>query len=173
MRALWSDKQNCSHNLSQKFERFRCFSDSNTMISLSFLVVISLSWDQHKNKEWPRYCQKVCWTKPVRIGQGDHFGPNPNDLFLNCILAFTGQTWTILALFCAPKGRRRRRAEKRSFSSVLRANHKGEERKRTLQKQPFGRPFLRMTPSPLLFWRAQIFGLKRSIWSFWVRQSLP
>ena len=32
-------------------------------------------------------------------------------------------------------------------------NHKGAEKKRTPQKHPFGRPFLRTTPSPLL-WRA-------------------
>ena len=36
------------------------------------------------------------------------------------------------------------------FSGVLRANLKGAEKKRTLQKHPFGRPFLRATPSPLL-----------------------
>ena len=38
------------------------------------------------------------------------------------------------------------------FSDVLRASLKGAEKKRTLQKHPFGRPFLRTTPSPLL-WR--------------------
>ena len=38
------------------------------------------------------------------------------------------------------------------FSGVLRANFTGEEKQRTLQKRPFGRPFLRTTPSPLL-WR--------------------
>ena len=69
----------------------------------------------------------------------------------------------------APKAQRRRRAEKRSskrifwrvrffsapfaFSGALKANLKGAEKKRTLQKHPFGRPFLRTTPSPLL-WRA-------------------
>ena len=65
--------------------------------------------------------------------------------------------------------RRRRRAEKWSskrvfwrvrflsvplrFSSVLNANLKGAEKKRTLRKHLFERPFLRTTPSPLL-WRA-------------------
>ena len=39
------------------------------------------------------------------------------------------------------------------LSGVLRANLKGAEKKRTLQKHPFGQPFLRTTPSPLL-WRA-------------------
>ena len=39
------------------------------------------------------------------------------------------------------------------LSGVLRANLKGAEKKRTLQKPPFGQPFLRTTPSPLL-WRA-------------------
>ena len=75
----------------------------------------------------------------------------------------------------APKERRRCRAEKRlskrvfwesplllcslkgfqDLSGVLRANLKGAEKKRTLQilKHPFGQPFLRTTPSPLL-WRA-------------------
>ena len=71
----------------------------------------------------------------------------------------------------APKERRRRRAEKRFskgcfwrvrfFSALLRfsgpfrvvrANLKGAEKKRTIQKHPFGQPFLRKTPSPLL-WR--------------------
>ena len=72
----------------------------------------------------------------------------------------------------APKERRRRRAEKRSskrvfwrvrffsaplrFSDVLRANLNGGQKKRTLQKHPFGRPFPRTTPSPLL-WRALTF----------------
>ena len=41
------------------------------------------------------------------------------------------------------------------FSGVLRANLKGAEKKRTLQKHPFGQRFLRTTPSPLL-WRALI-----------------
>ena len=66
------------------------------------------------------------------------------------------------------KERTRRRAEKRStkgyawrvrffsaplrFSGVLRASLKGGEKKRTLQKHPFGRPFLRTAPS-LLPWR--------------------
>ena len=74
---------------------------------------------------------------------------------------------------CAPKERRRGRAEKRLskrvflespffFSAPLRSalktpqgpeNLKGAEKKRTLQKHPFGQPFLRTTPSPLL-WRA-------------------
>ena len=72
----------------------------------------------------------------------------------------------------APKERQRRRAEKRlsksmflespfllclfkvfrTFQVFLRANLKGAEKKRTLQKHPFGQPFLRTTPSPLL-WR--------------------
>ena len=43
------------------------------------------------------------------------------------------------------------------LSCVLRANLKGAEKKRTLQKHPFGQPFVRMTPSPLL-WRALIWG---------------
>ena len=37
------------------------------------------------------------------------------------------------------------------FSGVVRANLKGTEKKRTLQKHAFGRPFLRTTPSPLLW----------------------
>ena len=68
----------------------------------------------------------------------------------------------------APKERRRRRAEKRLSKRVfleslfflcplkvfrtfqVKANLKGAEKKRTLQKHPFGQPFLRTTPSPLL-----------------------
>ena len=72
----------------------------------------------------------------------------------------------------APNERQRRRAEKRlskrvflespfllcrlkgfqDLSGVLRANLKGAEKKRTLQNHPFGQPFLRTMPSPLL-WR--------------------
>ena len=37
------------------------------------------------------------------------------------------------------------------LSGVLRANLKGAEKKETLQKRPFGEPFLRTTPSPLLW----------------------
>ena len=57
-----------------------------------------------------------------------------------------------------PKGRFWR---VRFFSLPLRfalktpENLKGAEKKRTLQKHPFGRPFLRTTPSPLL-WRTPI-----------------
>ena len=43
------------------------------------------------------------------------------------------------------------------LSGVLRENPKGAEKKRTLQKHPFGEPFLRTTPSPLL-WRAPKIG---------------
>ena len=35
-------------------------------------------------------------------------------------------------------------------------NLKGAEKKRTLQKHPFGQPFLRTTPS-LLLWRTLVF----------------
>ena len=28
MRALWSERPNCSHNVSQKVKRIRCFSDN-------------------------------------------------------------------------------------------------------------------------------------------------
>ena len=78
----------------------------------------------------------------------------------------------------APKERRRRRAEKRlskgyfwrvrffsapfRFSDVLRENLKGAEKKRTLQKHPFGQPFLRTTPSPLL-WRALTSASRHSM----------
>ena len=40
----------------------------------------------------------------------------------------------------------------RTFQLFLRTSLKGGEKKRTLQKHPFGQPFLRTTPSPLL-WR--------------------
>ena len=73
----------------------------------------------------------------------------------------------------APKERRRHRAEKRLskrvflespfllcplkvfkiFQAFLTTNLKGAEKKWTLQKYPFGQPFLRTSPSPLL-WRA-------------------
>ena len=35
MRALWSDRQNCSHNVSQQVERVRCFSELFFEICLS------------------------------------------------------------------------------------------------------------------------------------------
>ena len=53
----------------------------------------------------------------------------------------------------APKERRRRRAEKqlsKRFALKTSENLKGVEKKRTLQKHPFGQPFLRTTPFPLL-----------------------
>ena len=80
------------------------------------------------------------------------------------------------------KERRRRRAQKRlskrvflespfllcppkvfrTFQLFSRTNLKGAEKKRTLQKHPFGQPFLRTTPSPLL-WRALSFNSKCAI----------
>ena len=48
------------------------------------------------------------------------------------------------------------------LSCVLRANLKGAEKKRTLQKHPFGQPFLRTTPSPLL-WRTLILRCSGTI----------
>ena len=50
------------------------------------------------------------------------------------------------------------------ISGVLRANLKGAEQKRTLQKHPFGQPFLRTTPSPLL-WRTLNVSTNRNAWS--------
>ena len=47
------------------------------------------------------------------------------------------------------------------LSGILRADLKGAENKRTLQKHPFGQPFRRTMPSPLL-WRA--LNLVRDIW---------
>ena len=47
------------------------------------------------------------------------------------------------------------------ISGVVRANLKGAEKKQTLQKHPFGQPFLRTTPSPLL-WRTLTRGVLRS-----------
>ena len=87
----------------------------------------------------------------------------------------------------APKERRRGRAEKRlsrrvflespfllwslkvfqDLSAVLRANLKGAEKKRTLQKHPFGQPFLRTTPSPLLWRRSHMEIEPQQLWQ-WV-----
>ena len=36
MRALWSDRPNCSHNVSQKVKRIRCFSDFSREPKLNF-----------------------------------------------------------------------------------------------------------------------------------------
>ena len=38
------------------------------------------------DREWSRYCRKVCWTKMAQNGANDHFGQN--DLIPNRILAF-------------------------------------------------------------------------------------
>ena len=35
MRARWSDRQNCSHNVSQKVERIRRFSEANKKLQFS------------------------------------------------------------------------------------------------------------------------------------------
>ena len=45
---------------------------------------------------------------------------------------------------------------------VLRENLKGAEKKRTLQKHPFGQPFFRTTPVPLL-WRALKIGISEEL----------
>ena len=44
------------------------------------------------NREWPRYCRKVYWTRMVQNGPNDHFGQN--DLIPNRILAFARPKWT-------------------------------------------------------------------------------
>ena len=49
------------------------------------------------------------------------------------------------------------------FPGVLSANLKGAEKKRTLQKHPFGRPFPCTTPSPLLC-RALNVALQTATW---------
>ena len=41
MRALWSDRQNCSHNVSQKFKRIRRFSEIEKIGKI--LVSVQLS----------------------------------------------------------------------------------------------------------------------------------
>ena len=46
---------------------------------------------------------------------------------------------------------------------MVRENLKGAEKKLTLQKHPFGQPFLRTTPSPLL-WRALKNFISASFW---------
>ena len=49
------------------------------------------------NKEWPRYCRKVYWTKMAQNGQSDRFGQN--DLTLSWILAFARPKWTKMVHF--------------------------------------------------------------------------
>ena len=50
-----------------------------------------------KNREWPRYCRKVCWTKMVQNGPNDHFGQNGR--IPNWILAFARPKWTKMVHF--------------------------------------------------------------------------
>ena len=40
MRALWSDRPNCSHNVSQKVKRIRCFSEFLLLFRREILRVI-------------------------------------------------------------------------------------------------------------------------------------
>ena len=49
------------------------------------------------NREWPRYCRKVYWTKMVQNGANDHFGQN--DLISNRNVAFASPKWSILVHF--------------------------------------------------------------------------
>ena len=95
--------------------------------------------------------------------------------FSRCPLIFARETLKP-CVGGAPKERRRRRAERRlserlflespfffvapfklCSSKRLKSFRGKEEKKRTLQKDPSGQPFLRMMPSPLL-WRALIFS---------------
>ena len=46
------------------------------------------------DREWPRYCRKVYWTKMVQNGQNDHFGQK--DLIPNRILVPFGLKGSIL-----------------------------------------------------------------------------
>ena len=50
-----------------------------------------------RNREWPRYCRKACWTKMASNGPNDHFGQN--GLIPNWILAFARPKWTKMVHF--------------------------------------------------------------------------
>ena len=50
-----------------------------------------------QNREWPRYCRKVYWTKMVQNGPNDHFGRNA--LIPNWNLAFARPKWTKMVHF--------------------------------------------------------------------------
>ena len=83
-------------------------------------------------------------------GGGPDPAKNGNDFEVNCCNFFP----TAVSAVYGPIFRARQRSGKHM------KNLKGAERKRTLQKHPFGQPFLRTTPSPLL-WRApQIYKAK-------------
>ena len=76
-------------------EQQRCCGDhDNTYTRASWWVPEKCSTCKFADREWPRYCRKVYWTKMVQNGPDDHFGQN--GLILNWILAFARPKWSIL-----------------------------------------------------------------------------
>ena len=62
MRALWSDRPNCSHNVSQKVKRIRRFSEKGQSLCSLFLPenrAQSHHWDSSLNNVQPRGSAKT------------------------------------------------------------------------------------------------------------------
>ena len=60
--------------------------------NVAFFGVSLAFFFSSKNREWPRYCRKVYWTKMDQNGLNDHFGQNA--LIPNWVLAFARPKWT-------------------------------------------------------------------------------
>ena len=87
------------------------------------------------------FCRKNHVRKiPFFFGGG---GGGANFIFMGARIFLTKRCFWRVHFFSVPL----------RFSGVSRANLKAAEKKRALQKHPFGQPFLHTTPSPLL-WRA-------------------
>ena len=73
MRALWSDRPNCSHNVSQKVKRIRRFSE---LLSLASLEVAS----RHRvlQQAWHGQCRRGPFGSAALPGKADAVISNPS-----------------------------------------------------------------------------------------------
>ena len=69
MRALWSERPNCSHNVSQKIKRIRCFSENVNKI------VTGLTWDFGGNFVYVFF--SPIGNDPKRKTHKQNFGTHP------------------------------------------------------------------------------------------------
>ena len=103
-------------------------------------------WD-----EWTWGCKGgTLWEQSPRFSKVQCFGNQNFDRFCQAETALSQSEMPLNIVFWIT-------AFKVRFSDVLSANLKGAEKKRTLQKHPFGQTFLRTMLSPLL-WRALNLG---------------
>ena len=77
MRALWSDKPNCSHNVSQKVKRIRRFSDAcKTCGAATFVFQQQLATGKYGCTEvrvYPTECSKQLGRDPSKNGSSKSF----------------------------------------------------------------------------------------------------